>query len=610
MTKIFTTRVKTNLNGVLQMTQMVNGIMMTGDNAANQIVVELYNDFDKVIISNDTRIVGYFIRSDGNTIEVDGSVNEEGEAVVIIPETAYQVSGSMSIAVRLFEDPEEMTYKGYYKIVIRRGYFDSETSQFVEVTDETQTEGPHGEAVEDHIFTSTEFVQVTDLGQETGPNGEPIVIATLTCYVRITESDSLIDEYHHIPDVQELLSYLERLDGWRQQVILEEAGRVEAEEARVEAETARQTNYDTKMSEFDAAEAQRQSYYDTKMSEFDAAEAQRQQTFESNEQTRQGEYEDFIDDIEEEENKRVTAELQRVGNESTRQTNEGTRQENEANREQAQSVRNALIDGLDAEVTQLAPYAEPQVVTTVVGDHKHLHFKLPPGDPFVIAKTFETISLMESYNGEDLRAGQFVLIASNTEDPDNAKMYVVTSAKPAQQTNTFVYVTDLSGAQGIKGDTGNGIASISVRSDYTLRIVYTDGTVQTSGSIRGATGPTGNGITDANVDENYKLNLTFSDGTVYQSESIRGETGAVGPIGPTGPIGLTGNGISDANVDENYKLNITFTDGRAPYQSESIRGPKGEKGDKGDKGDRGVDGIGSTYVEYNQNTAKLFVLFN
>ena len=135
--KIFTTRVRTNLNGVLQMTQTINGILMTGDNAANQIIVELFDDYEKVVLANDTKLVGYFIRSDGYTVEVDGTVDEEGNAVVVIPEVAYEISGSLSMAVRLFEGEHTVT---------QRGYYDPEGT-FIVVTDPSQTEGPDGEPI-------------------------------------------------------------------------------------------------------------------------------------------------------------------------------------------------------------------------------------------------------------------------------------------------------------------------------------------------------------------------------------------------------------------------------------------------------------------------------
>ena len=40
------------------------------------------------------------------------------------------------------------------------------------------------------------------------------------------------------------------------------------------------------------------------------------------------------------------------------------------------------------------------------------------------------------------------MIASNTSDPDNSKLYVKNSE------GTFTFINDLSGAQGIQGETG------------------------------------------------------------------------------------------------------------------------------------------------------------
>jgi hypothetical protein len=80
--------------------------------------------------------------------------------------------------------------------------------------------------------------------------------------------------------------------------------------------------------------------------------------------------------------------------------------------------------------------------------------------------------------------GRFVMIAGSTQDVDTGKLYV-------RGANAFTFITDLSGAQGIKGDTGNGIASVTLNSDYTLTIVFTDGTSTTTTSIRGEKGEQG-----------------------------------------------------------------------------------------------------------------------
>lgn len=74
-------------------------------------------------------------------------------------------------------------------------------------------------------------------------------------------------------------------------------------------------------------------------------------------------------------------------------------------------------------------------------------FRGPAGKNFNINKTFDSISAMEASKGSGFADGDYAMIASNPQDPDNSKLYVWNG-------NQFVYISDLSGTQGIKGDTG------------------------------------------------------------------------------------------------------------------------------------------------------------
>lgn len=69
-----------------------------------------------------------------------------------------------------------------------------------------------------------------------------------------------------------------------------------------------------------------------------------------------------------------------------------------------------------------------------------------PGKGFSIAKTYASVSAM---NGDiaSLTDGDFVMIASTPEDPDNATLYT-------KQGGTMKKISDLSGAQGIQGPQG------------------------------------------------------------------------------------------------------------------------------------------------------------
>ena len=69
-----------------------------------------------------------------------------------------------------------------------------------------------------------------------------------------------------------------------------------------------------------------------------------------------------------------------------------------------------------------------------------------PGKGFSIAKTYASVSDMQA-DIASLAEGDFVMIASNVADPDNAKLYT-------KQGDAMKEIADLSGAQGIQGPQG------------------------------------------------------------------------------------------------------------------------------------------------------------
>lgn len=67
------------------------------------------------------------------------------------------------------------------------------------------------------------------------------------------------------------------------------------------------------------------------------------------------------------------------------------------------------------------------------------------GDAFHIVKTYASISAMNAdYSGTDVHIGEYVMIVSNVEDPDNAKVYIKGS-------QAYSFVVDMSGSAGIQG---------------------------------------------------------------------------------------------------------------------------------------------------------------
>lgn len=69
-----------------------------------------------------------------------------------------------------------------------------------------------------------------------------------------------------------------------------------------------------------------------------------------------------------------------------------------------------------------------------------------PGKGFSITKTYASVDEMHA-DVANLAEGDFVMIASNPEDPNNAKLFT-------KQGDAMKEIADLSGAQGIQGPRG------------------------------------------------------------------------------------------------------------------------------------------------------------
>lgn len=151
-----------------------------------------------------------------------------------------------------------------------------------------------------------------------------------------------------------------------------------------------------------------------------------------------------------------------------------------------------------------------------------------PGKPFSIAKVFPSKDAM---NGDGLSEGDFVMIASNVNDPNNATLFTWTGSE-------FKEIADLSGAQGIQGPQGP----------------------------QGEQGPKGD------PGERGPEGQQGVQGKI-------GETGATGPQGPKGEKGDTGpQGIQGPKGDP------------GPQGIQGATGPTGPKGNTGDRGPQGVQG--------------------
>ena len=180
------------------------------------------------------------------------------------------------------------------------------------------------------------------------------------------------------------------------------------------------------------------------------------------------------------------------------------------------------INDMTVAATTLAPGSSATAAVSEVSGHKHIAFGIPKGDTgkdFHIAKTFASISAMEAYSGAIELYDYAMIDTGSVQDVDTGKLFCWENDTTGIDNTGWHYIGDLSGAQGIKGETGNGIASTVLNNDYTLTITYTDGTTYTTPSIRGAQGATGD--TGAKGD--------------------KGDKGDTGDTGATGATGATPN---------------------------------------------------------------------
>ena len=234
------------------------------------------------------------------------------------------------------------------------------------------------------------------------------------------------------------------------------------------------------------------------------------------------------------------------------------------------------------------------------------------GKAFSIYKTYASVSSMEAAASE-VPEGSFVLIASNEEDPDNAKLFV-------KNETGFTFLSDLSGAQGIQGERGQdgavGITPAIVVHVKTLA-AGEEATVEQSGSPevplitlgipRGADGTNGqNGSDGVNGKNGYTFTPAVSpegvlswsnDGNLPNPEPIdikgpKGDQGEKGENGENGSDGVDGkNGYTFTPAVSPEGVLSWSNDGNLHNpEPVDLKGPKGDQGEKGENGRDGVDG--------------------
>jgi uncharacterized delta-60 repeat protein len=159
---------------------------------------------------------------------------------------------------------------------------------------------------------------------------------------------------------------------------------------------------------------------------------------------------------------------------------------------------------------------------------------------FNIAKSYISVAaLVADTTPTGIVAGQFAIIETgNVEDTENSRLYLWNGS-------AYSYVTDLSGAQGIRGFTGSQGNIGFTGSQGSQGVIGNTGFTGSQG-IQGVNGYTGSqGVQGVQGEIGYTGSLGYTGSIGFTgSQGVQGATGFTGSLGFTGSIGYTGSGLS------------------------------------------------------------------
>lgn len=175
-------------------------------------------------------------------------------------------------------------------------------------------------------------------------------------------------------------------------------------------------------------------------------------------------------------------------------------------------------------------------------------------DAFTIVKTYSSVQAMEDdYNNPEVKIGQFVMIdTGDVENEEDSRLYLKGDTE-------WKFISDLSGAQGPKGDTGSGL-NIKGELDSESQLPQ-----------EGVSG-------DAWLISGNLYVYVGENGNVVSNPKWSNVGGIQGPAGPTGPKGEQGEQGEPGPKGE-----------PGANGAPGVQGPKGDPGEKGEKGDPGSD---------------------
>jgi len=206
---------------------------------------------------------------------------------------------------------------------------------------------------------------------------------------------------------------------------------------------------------------------------------------------------------------------------------------------------------------------------------------------FTIAKTYASVAaLTADTSPTGIVAGQFAIIdTGDVENSEDSRLYLWNGT-------TYTYVTDLSGAQGIKGETGytgsyGDTGYVGSRGDTGYTGSYGDTGYTGSYGDTGYTGSYGDtGYTGSYGDTGY----TGSYGDTGYTGSY-GDTGYTGSYGDTGYTGSYGDtGYTGSYGDTGYTGSYGDTGYTGSYGDTGYTGSYGDTGYTGSYGDTGYTG--------------------
>ena len=224
------------------------------------------------------------------------------------------------------------------------------------------------------------------------------------------------------------------------------------------------------------------------------------------------------------ETKRVAAETARASAETARVEAETARAEAEEARQSAEEERKKHIGITSIEQSFVSDDdGGENVLTVTLSDGATLDFFVKngtkggkgdrgeKGEPFTVAKVFSSVAEMNNaYATDGVAVGSFVVIESSVEDADNAKLFL-------KGNTSYEFLTDLSGAQGMKGEKGDDY--VLTDADKSEIVAKTTAEIKTekAASLEAIKAKTDSSLSEIEATTNEKLSEIVSAANIVQT---------------------------------------------------------------------------------------------